>query len=273
MTGATGEPVQRRRTWERPSIFYRRELKWVGYALILAFFAWSVWGLRVPLERVLIGLESGQHLLAEMLRPDFGSRSRELIWSGVIESLAMSVVATVIGVLLSIPVAFMAARNVSPLPMYGFGRGLVTISRSFHELIVAIIAVKAFGLGAFAGMVTLVFGTIGFYAKLLAEDIEDIDETQIEAMRSTGANKLQVLIFGVLPQVMPRIVGLTVYRFDINIRHSTIVGIVGAGGIGATLMTSFQTYDFALSSAIIIVIVAIVMFGELVSAVVRQRVQ
>lgn len=253
-------------------MFYRSEFKWALYALILVFLLWSAWSLRVSVERFLLGLEGMEVLVSEMLRPDFSERNRALIYEGVLESLAMSIVATVLGVAISIPIAFMAARNLAPAPVYAVGRGLITISRSFHELIIAIIAVKAFGIGAFAGVVTLVFGTVGFYSKLLAEDIEDIEDAQINAVRVTGASRLQVLLYGVIPQVLPRIVGLTVYRWDINIRVSTIVGIVGAGGIGATLMTTFQTYDFDFASAIIIVIIALVLFGELVSAITRRRV-
>lgn len=273
MAGTTEESLAvDRRQWDRPSVFYRRELKWAFYAVIIAFFAWSIWGLRVPVDRLLVGFEGMANVLASMVPPDFSPRKRDLIYSGVVESLAMSVVATVVGVVISIPIAFMAARNIAPTPLYAVGRTLITGSRSFHELIVAIIAVKAFGLGAFAGVFTLVFGTVGFYSKLLAEEIEEIDSSQLDAVRSTGANSYQVLLYGVLPQVLPRIVGLTVYRWDINIRVSTVVGIVGAGGIGATLMNSFETYELDFSLAIILVIVVIVLFGEAVSALVRRRV-
>ncbi len=273
MSGATKQRIDgEQRTWERPSVFYRRELKWAFYGLVIAFFAWSIWGLRVPFDRLLLGLDGMVNVLVSMAPPDFSPRNRELIYSGVLESLAMSIVATIAGVAISIPIAFMAARNVAPKPVYVLGRGLVTVSRSFHELIIAIIAVKAFGIGAFAGVFTLVFGTVGFYSKLLAEDIEEIDRSQMDAIRATGAGSFQVLLYGVLPQVMARIVGLTVYRWDINIRVSTVVGIVGAGGIGATLMNSFETYELDFSLAIILVIVLIVLFGEAISAVVRRRV-
>lgn len=269
----TEEPANRsRQTWRRPSAFPRRELKWFVYALVVGFFVWSVWGLRVPLDRIVVGFGGMIGVFGEMVPPDVSPRRLELLYNGILESIAMSIVATIVGVVISIPIGFMAAKNVVPKPIYLFGRGLITLSRSFHELIIAIIAVKAFGIGAFAGVFTLVFGTVGFYSKLLAEDIEEIDGAQADAIRATGADGIQTMLFAVLPQVLPRMVGLTIYRWDINIRHSTVVGIVGAGGIGATLMNSFETYELDFSLTIVIVIVAIVLVGEAISAVIRRRI-
>ena len=115
--------------------------------------------------------------------------------------------------------------------------------------------------------------TIGFIAKLLAEDIEDIDESQAEAVRATGASWFQLLNYGIQPQVMPRLIGLSMYRFDINFRESAVIGIVGAGGIGGTLNTAMERYDYDTAGAILIVIILIVMACEYVSSFVRGRVQ
>lgn len=270
---ATHDETAATRTWQRPTVFYNHAVKWLVYAVIVGFILWSIWWLRVPLERLLIGIEGVISLVSSMVPPDFGPRQRQLIWTGMIESIAMSVVATIFGVAISIPIAFMAARNLAPNFLYYIGRGLISISRAFHELIFAIIAVKAVGFGPLAGVITLVFGTVGFFSKLLAEDLEDIDPQQLDAIRATGASRMQVLLYGVYPQVVPRIVGLTIYRWDINIRASTVVGIVGAGGIGITLINSFDRYEYAFSFAIILTIIAIVIVGEIVSAIVRRRVQ
>ena len=137
------------------------------------------------------------------------------------------------------------------------------MSRSFQEVILAIFFVKLFGFGPFAGFVTLSFATIGFYGKLLAEDIEDMDASQAEAVRATGASWLQWINFGVQPQVMPRMIGLGLYRLDINFRESAVVGIVGGGGIGATLNTAFDRYEFDSAAAIVLIIIAIVMAGRI----------
>jgi phosphonate transport system permease protein len=262
-----------RRDWTRPTAFYNHYVKWAVYIVIAAFLLWSAWNMRISYARVLEGWDAAAGLLGGMFPPEFTPFKTEMLIEGMVESIAMSVVATIIGVIISIPVAFMAAENIAPRPVYWAGRGVITVSRAFHELIIAIIVVKAVGIGALAGVIALSYKTVGFFAKLLAEEIEDIDTGQMEATEATGANQTQTLLFGVVPQVVPRIVGLTIYRWDINIRHSTIVGIVGAGGIGSTLINSFDQYDYDFFLTIILAIIAVVMIGELVSTYVRGRIQ
>ncbi len=206
-----------------------------------------------------------------MFPPELGPDRRELLVEGMVESVAMAVVATVIGVAISLPVAFMAAENLAPGPVYYTGRGLITVSRAFHELIVAIIVVKAVGFGALAGVIALSFKTIGFFAKLLAEEIEDIDAGQMDAVRATGANGLQTLLFGVVPQVIPRIVGLSIYRWDINVRASTIIGFVGAGGVGVELNSAINFFAWPRVFVILLAILGIVIFSEVTSAYLRRK--
>ncbi len=228
--------------------------------------------LNVNWARVATGLTRGTRLMSGFLQPDFVSRWGD-IQAGILESLTMTVVATVLGVVISIPVGFGAARNIAPTPIYLFCRGLITISRTFQEVIIAILFVVMMGFGPLAGVLTLGFTTIGFLSKLLAEDIEEINAGQAEAIRATGASWLQIMTYGVLPQVMPRLIGLSVYRFDINLRESAVVGVVGAGGIGATLQTSFNRYEFDTAGAILLIIIALVMMTELTSVYIRRRVQ
>jgi len=241
---------------------------WLGLG---AFLLWNALSLHVDAARVVRGLSRAGIVFGRAFPPDFGRW--ELLVEGVVESLQMATLSTALGVLIGIPIAVMAARNFAPLPVYAVGRGIISLGRTFHEIIVAIIFVKAVGFGAFAGMLTLTWGSIGFFGKLLAEQIENIDRGQVEAIRATGAGRAAVLVFGVLPQVLPRIIGLTVYQWDVHLRQSTIIGIVGAGGIGTTLYNSFARYDYDFSLAILLVIVAIVLLGEAVSAVARTRVQ
>ncbi len=134
----------------------------------------------------------------------------------------------------------------------------------------AILFVAMFGFGPLAGTLTLAFATIGFMGKLLAEDIEAADRAQVEAMRATGASWWQVLAWGILPQVKPRLLGLSLYRVDINFRESAVLGIVGAGGIGATLNTAFDRYEFDTAAAILLLIIAIVMACEYLSGAIRR---
>ena len=269
---ASEEPT---RTWERPTVFYNEYVKYLFYIGSILFVLWSMWEIRITPQRFLYGWSQATGLLADMYPPAYGgweSREMRLLRRGVSESIYIAMVATVTGIAVSIPVAFMAAENLVPKPIYYLNRGIITISRSLHALIVAIIFVKAFGFGAFAGVMTLTFKSIGFFSKLMAEDIEDIDMGQLEAIQATGANKIEAMIYGVVPQIMPRFVGLSVYRWDINLRASTIIGIVGAGGIGATLVTSVDSFQYDLTASILLVIIAIVMIAEGVSSFVRGRV-
>jgi phosphonate transport system permease protein len=236
-----------------------------------AFLLWNAVSLEINPERIARGLGRLGTVMARAFPPDF-SRTALLV-SGVLESVEIATLSTLFGVMLGIPLAVLAARNVVVLPVYATGRGVMTLGRTFHELIVAIIFVKAVGFGPLAGVLTLTVSSVSFFAKLLAERIETIDRGPIEAIRATGASRGAVLIFGVLPQILPRIVGLTIYHWDIHLRQSTIIGIVGAGGIGATLYNAFSRYDYDFALAILIVIVAIVLFGEAVSAVARRSVQ
>ena len=147
------------------------------------------------------------------------------------------------------------------------------ITLTFVPKIVAILLVAMFGFGPFAGFLTLTFATVGFLAKLLAEEIESTDPSQAEAMRATGAGWWQVLNYGIQPQIMPRLIGLSVYRLDINFRESAVIGIVGAGGIGATLNTAMDRYEYDSAGAILILIIAIVMLAEYASGHLRRWVQ
>ena len=241
----------------------------IAFALYLVAASASV---EVNWTRVLDGLERGWRFVQGFLVPDFASRWSD-ISQGLLESLTMTVTATIAGVALSIPVGIGAARNLAPLPVYLVCRAVIAVSRSLQEIIIAILLVAMFGFGPFAGFLTLTFATIGFMAKLLAEDIEDIDESQVEAVRSAGASWWQVINYAVQPQVMPRLIGLSVYRFDINFRESAVIGIVGAGGIGATLNTAIDRYEYDSAGAILILIIVIVMMAEYASGHVRRWVQ
>ena len=261
------------RTWRRPPVLIKdRGWRWGIYAFAVIYLVLAVSSVEVNWARVYEGLERGWRFLQGFLVPDFTSRWRD-IGSGLVESLTMTVTSTIVGVLLAIPVGIGAARNLAPLPVYLVCRSVVAISRSLQEIIVAILFVAMFGFGPFAGFLTLTFATIGFMAKLLAEDIEDIDEGQAEAVRATGASWWQVVNYAVQPQVMPRLIGLALYRLDINFRESSVFGIVGAGGIGATLNTSIDRYEYDSAGAILIIIIAIVMLAEYSSGFVRKWVQ
>jgi len=258
--------------WRPPPLIKNPRLRWALGLSAALYLAVAVGTLEVNWLRVYEGLDRGLAFVMAFTEPDFAQRWND-IRAGLIESLVMTVTSTVIGIAISVPIGLGAARNIAPLPVYLLCRGVIAVSRSFQEVIIAIFFVAIFGFGPLAGVLTLSFATIGFLSKLLAEDIEDIDRGQAEAVRATGARWLQLMNYGIQPQVMPRLIGLSLYRLDINFRESAVVGLVGAGGIGATLNTAFDRYEFDTAAAILIMIIAIVMVAEYLSGLIRARVQ
>lgn len=244
-------------------------LRWAINSAVLVYLVLVYFSVDINWVRVVQGLDRGLAFMGSFLTPDFVTRGGEIA-IGLRESLTMTFAATVIGIALAIPVGLGAARNIAPAPVYFFCRAIIAVSRTFQEIIIAILFVAMFGFGPLAGVVTLAFATIGFMAKLLAEDIEDAQRDPMEAVRSTGASWLQWINYAVQPQVMPRLIGLSLYRLDINFRESAVIGIVGAGGIGATLNTSINRYDYDTSAAVLLVIIGIVLMSEYLSGYVRK---
>lgn len=255
--------------WRRPPQIIRSRFWRIVLALgAIIYLALALNTVEVNWTRVAEGMERGQRFVMGFLTPDFTTRWRD-ISQGLVESLTMTLTSTVAGIAISIPIGIGAARNVAPAWIYAICRSIIAVSRSLQEIIVAIFFVALFGFGAFAGFLTLTFATIGFIGKLLADDIEEIDAKQAEAVRATGASWWQVINYGVQPQVMPRLIGLSLYRLDINFRESAVIGIVGAGGIGGTLDTSLSRYEYDSAGAILLIIIAIVMMSEYASSRMR----
>ncbi len=244
-------------------------LRWSLNAGVLVYLVLVYYSVDINWARVAQGMDRALNFIGSFFTPDFVSRGGEIV-VGLRESLTMSVVATVLGIALAIPVGLGGARNIAPRPVYFFCRGIIALSRTFQELIIAILFVAMFGFGPLAGVFTLAFATIGFMAKLLAEDIEDAQREPMEAIRATGASWWQWIVWSVQPQVMPRLIGLSLYRLDINFRESAVIGIVGAGGIGATLNTSINRYDYDTSAAVLLLIIGIVLLSEYFSGYVRR---
>ncbi len=276
------------RRWRKPPFIKNPNLRWglyIGAAVYFILASYSILA-EVNWLRVYEGLPRGAKFIGGFFPPFPFSNILETgqfeelaaqrlidISDGLVESLTMTVTSTVIGILISVPIGLGAARNIAPLPVYLVCRGIIAVSRSFQEIIIAIFCVAMFGFGPFAGMVTLSFATIGFLSKLLAEDIESMDPGQAEAIRATGSRWPQWINYGVQPQVMPRLIGLSLYRLDINFRESSVVGIVGAGGIGSTLLTAFDRYEYSTAAAILLIIIGIVFLAEYSSGKIRARLQ
>ncbi|APX97673.1 phosphonate ABC transporter, permease protein PhnE [Natronorubrum daqingense] len=210
-------------------------------------------------------------LLGRMYPPNHGYTGE--IVGPMIETINIAILGTGLSALLSIPIAYLAASNTTPNRItYVIGRLVITVTRTVSTIIWAIMFVILFGPGAFAGVIAVAIRSIGFIGKLLSEAIEEIDPGQVRALEAAGANDRQQLIYGVAPQVKPLFVGITTHRWDINIRSSTVLGLVGAGGIGLELTARMDVYQWQSVSVILLAILVTVLLSELISAKARSAV-
>ena len=239
----------------------------VAGVLLAVYVVYACAQMEISWERVEIGLHNAAHFFSRLFPPNFSRW--ELLVKGLLESLQIAVLASALGIVLALPIGLAAARNLMPAWVTWPARVVIVMARSFHPVIVAILFVKAVGFGALAGILALTVTSIGFIGKLFTEAIEEISDKQVEAVRATGAPFASVLWFGVLPQVFSRFIGFATYQLDSNLRNSTMVGIVGAGGVGGTLFAAFQRFDYDYVCAILISIIALIMLGELLASAVR----
>jgi len=198
----------------------------------------------------------------------------DTLWAPVWDTINIATLGTMIAIVIAVPVAFCAARNTTPSVHFVRPVALFIIvsSRSINSLIWALMLVTLIGPGVLAGVIAIGLRSIGFCAKLLYEAIEEIDHSQVEAIIATGSSRAQQLSFGIVPQIMPAFAGISVFRWDINIRESTVLGLVGAGGIGLQLDASISTLAWTQVSLILIVILATVIVSEWVSAKIRHAI-
>jgi phosphonate ABC transporter permease subunit PhnE len=245
----------------------------LGFAALALYVVYACSVLDISWSRFHTGLDQGARFLSRMFPPNVAPDKLELLTRGMLESLQIAIIATVVGVLLALPLGLAAARNLVPLPLAWTARALIVLFRTFHPVIVAILFVKAVGFGALAGMLALVVASLGFLSKLVAEAVEEMAMKQVEGVRATGAGFLSLVVMAVLPQVMPRFIGFSAYQLDSNLRNSALVGLVGGGGIGSTLFTAFQRFDYDFVLTIVLAIIAIIMVGEIISGFMRRLFQ
>ncbi|WP_367996280.1 phosphonate ABC transporter, permease protein PhnE [Haloferax volcanii] len=211
-------------------------------------------------------------LLTRMYPPDVAYTTR--IVEPLVETIQIAALGTIGALVLSVPVALLAAENTTPNAVtFWLGKLIVTVSRSVNTIIWALFFVVMFGSGPLAGAVAIAFRSVGFLGKLLGEEIEEIDFGQVEAVRAAGASSVQVLLYGILPQVKPALVGLSIYRWDINIRDSTVLGFVGAGGIGVQLFRAVNAFAWQSVATVLLVILGVVVATESLSAYTRALVR
>ena len=220
--------------------------------------------------RVAEGVPSILKLIIESIPPDFSGSGNWL--KPLMDTLAMSVAGTSLAIVLSLPLALLGARNTSPHPaLYYIARGILNGLRSIPELIMGILFVAAVGFGALPGVLALGLHSIGMIGKFFAEAIEHVDKGPVEAVRSAGTSQMQVVMHGVLPQVLPQMADVSVYRWEYNFRASTVMGMVGAGGIGAELMGSLRIMQYREVSAILLIILLMVTLVDMLGSLLRKR--
>jgi len=267
---AAADAVTRAGEWRAPSLFGGPARRLAFWLAVAAYSTWAVADLNVDWSRLVRGFGRAADILVRMTPPAVGERWHILL-SGMLESVQMAIASSLIGIVFALPLGLAAAANLAPRPLYLAARGIIVVGRTFHEVVIAIFFVKLFGFGPVAGLLTLAFSSAVFLGKMLAEDIENMKAGPVEAIRATGAGFWQTVVYAVAPQVLVKTLGVFIYRLDANLRHSTVVGIVGAGGIGATLSASFSRYDYDFASAILLSIAGIVAFGEWFSDWARRK--
>ena len=266
MSGAGAERFRWQRSTPRQRLI--RFAAWFAVALVLV---WSVRDVDIFWPWVVSAPAQIADLLGRMVPPD--ASNLDLILAAMMQTIHIATLATLLALVLAVPVSFLAAQNTSPNALtLALGRLIVVSSRSVNTIIWALLFVAIFGPGPLAGILAVAFRSVGFLGKLIAEAIEEIDRRPVEAMQATGANGAKVIAYGIVPQVLPAFFAVTILRWDINIRESTVLGLVGAGGIGLLLQGAIDTFKWQEVSLILLAILAVVVVGEFVSGWLRDKV-
>jgi phosphonate transport system permease protein len=280
-------------------------------ALLLLVLGWAVQGAKIRPGELLQGIPQIGQTFGRMLPPDFSkltdtqnyyfpaelawtelllplplseteARAKQRWWNNIfpqtvvgatLETVQMAVAGTFMALVVAFPLGFLAARNTTPHLFVYYGvRTALNLVRTIPDLALGLLFVAAVGLGAFAGTLALAIHTATVLGKLLSESVENIDEGVVEAIRATGAGYTQIVSFAVLPQILPDLISFTLYRLETNIRAASVLGLIGAGGIGYLMNTSFRTFQYQEAAAIVLVLIALVMLVDYVSSRLRTLV-
>ncbi len=248
-------------------------LKWkwtLGLLTIGLFFVWSVLGTGFNLGVIAQGMPDFIGLMRKMYPPRWATFPSLI--EAFIETIQIAIVGSFVGSVLAIPVSLLAANTINHNQyLYIFSKGIMNLIRTIPQLLYAALLVSAVGLGPFSGVIALIFFSLAIVAKLTSENLEAIDTGSIEALEAAGANKLEIIKYAVVPQIAPSYVSYSLYVFEINIRTSAVLGMVGAGGIGQTLMTSLNLFMYKRAATIIIATFGLVLLIDLVSIKLRER--
>jgi phosphonate transport system permease protein len=296
---------------EAPTPPRRSRSFYASLVLAVLVLGWSIHGAKIRPGELLDGIPQIFLTLGRMFPPDFSkitesknyflpdtlswrdllvplpladeqARTRQRWWDNTfpqtvigatLETVQMALAGTFLALLVAFPVGFLAARNTTPHRFVYYGvRTFLNLVRTIPDLALGLLFVAAVGLGAFAGTLALAVHTATVLGKLLSESVENIDEGVVEAIRATGAGYTQILSFAVLPQILPDLISFTLYRLETNIRAASVLGLIGAGGIGYLMNTSFRTFQYQEAAAIVLVLIGLVMLVDYLSSRLRARV-
>ncbi len=246
-----------------------RRSRWAAWVVILGAIVWSAVETEVSLGRLIEGLPFMWDFLRRMVPPDLSVLGNAL--RGAMETIQIAVVGTAVAAVLALPMGFAAARNAAPPWLFYWARSLLNAFRAVDTLVYALFFVAAVGLGPFPGVLAVMVYTATVLAKLYSEAIEAIEPGPVEAVRATGATTLQVLRWGVLPQLVPQFLSFTLYRFETNIRAAAVLGFVGAGGIGFYIQTYLRLLNYPAAATVLLVLIGLVMIVDFASSRLRAR--
>ena len=250
----------------------RRNAAIVGTIVVIVAMVWSISGLDVSWERLRGAPGDGWDVVSRMFPPDFGTVIERGALGKVLESVYIAWIGTLIAAAASLPMAFLAANNVAPRPVVGVMRVVFSVLRALPELIIAVVLLAVTGLGPWAGALAIGIGSIGTLGKLSSEVIESIDGGPIEAVEASGGRWISAMRWAVAPQVMPVIISHWLFRFEINVRASAVLGLIGAGGIGGELVSQLNFRNFPQVGAVLLIVIVAVLLIDAVSSSVRRRI-
>lgn len=268
------DKLDSRYLWTGPTPHGRKNwFAMVAAALALAWaLQWSAGGVQLSWSELAAGLPQIADFASRTMPPDWGILDR--LVAPAIETVQIAVWGTLLAIPAAVLLSFLAARNLqSNRWIYQGTRQALNVVRSINELILALVFVSAVGLGPFPGVLALAVHGAGMLGKFFADAIEEIDQGPLEALRATGARPLQVVVFGVLPQVLTAWIAVVLYRFEVNLRSATVLGMVGAGGLGFELVSSLKLFRYQQTATCILVITLMVIVADLVSSHLRHRIQ
>ncbi|MBB6733147.1 phosphonate ABC transporter, permease protein PhnE [Cohnella zeiphila] len=246
----------------------------LSVSLIVAFlFVWSLWVVNLK-DMNQSGFKMALNILKGIVHPDLDlllSVSKQSVLYLLLETVAIAFLGTIVGAVLSIPLAFLAASNIVPKPVAWLTRLLLILIRTIPALVYGLMFIRVSGMGAFAGVLTVALTSIGMLAKLYVDAIEELDTRVLESMTSIGCTTFEKIRYGIFPQLLSIFMSVTIYRFDMNMREASILGLVGAGGIGAPLIFAMNSYKWNQVGSLLIGLVVLILIIELISNKLRAK--